>query len=61
MATFGQLQKEIDTLTEQEQDKLAAYLTMLRKAREPGYDEALSDRLAEDAPESWTTYSQQAK
>lgn len=58
MLTFGQLKKDIDSLTEQEQDKLSAYLTMLRKAREPGYDEELNDRLAEDYSGSWTTYSQ---
>jgi hypothetical protein len=56
MITFGQLQKDIDALTEQEQDKLAAYLTMLSNSREPGYDEKLTDRLAEDASESWIAH-----
>jgi|GEM_PF-2232318 len=61
MITFGQWQKDIDALTEQEQDKLAAYLTMLSKSREPGDDEELTDRLAEDASEKWIAYAPSAK
>lgn len=61
MITFGHLQKEVASLPEQEQDKLAAYLTMLRKSREPGYDEKLTDRLAEDASKQWIPYNQLKK
>ena len=57
MNTFVELQKEVDSLPEQEQNKLAAYLTMLRKSREAGYDESLATRVAEDAPESWIAYN----
>lgn len=58
MATFVEIQKDVDALPEKEQDKLAAYLTMLRKSREPGYDEQLADRLAEDSGGSWVAYNQ---
>jgi hypothetical protein len=57
MNKFVELQREVDSLPEQEQNKLAAYLTMLRKSREAGYDESLAARVAEDAPESWVAYN----
>jgi hypothetical protein len=34
MNSFVELQEEVDSLPEQEQNKLAAYLTMLRKSRD---------------------------
>jgi hypothetical protein len=57
-ATFIELQKDVDALPKQEQDKLAAYLTMLRKSREPSYDVQLNDRFSEDAAGSWVAYDQ---
>lgn len=58
MPTFTELRNDVDTLSEQEQDKLAAYLTMLRKSREPGYNEQLADRVGEDSDSSWIAYDQ---
>lgn len=58
MLTFTELQGDVDALSEQEQDKLAAYLTMLRKSRELGYDEQLADSVGEDADSSWVNYNQ---
>lgn len=58
MLTFTELRNDVDALSEVEQDKLAAYLTMLRKSREPGYDEQLSDRVAEDSDDSWIACDQ---
>lgn len=56
MNTFVELQKTVDSLPEPEHNKLAAYLTMLRKSRKAGYDESLAGRIAEEAPEAWIPY-----
>jgi len=42
------LQKEVSGLSEDEQDVLAAYLTMLRRSRDPEWEQALASRLGFD-------------
>ena len=58
MLTFTELRNDVDTLSEEEQDKLSAYSIMLRKSGEPGYDEQLTDRVGEDSNDSWIACEQ---
>jgi hypothetical protein len=51
--TFTEIKHQVDDLPEAEQDKLAAYLTMLRNSRDPKYDEALLRRLSDTTPGQW--------
>ena len=49
------IQKEVETLAPEEQDRLAAYLTVLRMKRTPGHAEELSRRLDDRNPDHWLT------
>ncbi|GEM_PF-954113 len=45
--TMAELQKELSLLPNEQQDTLAAYLTMLRKSRDPNWEKTLSTRISE--------------
>lgn len=49
------IQKEVETLAPEEQDRLAAYLTVLRMKRSPAHAEELSRRLDDRNPDHWMT------
>lgn len=49
------LQKEIERLGLEEQERLAAYLHVLRLERDPAHAQLLSDRLADTNPGHWLT------
>jgi BioD-like phosphotransacetylase family protein len=53
--TFVDLQKSVSELPVDEQDKLAAYLTMLRKSRDPEWNEKISDRLNDQNKDNWVS------
>ena len=43
--TFTEIQTEVDSLTTEEQDKLAAYLTLLQKERDPEWKDSISKKF----------------
>ncbi len=49
------VQKEVEAWTPEEQDRLAAYLTVLRIKRSSEHAEELSRRLNDREPEHWLT------
>lgn len=51
--TFTEIRGQVDVLPAEEQDKLAAYLTMLRKSRDPSYEEELRRRLSDNDASHW--------
>lgn len=55
LMTFIELKKEVDTLDASDQDKLSAYLTMLRKSRDDTYGKMLSERISDSSPGSWVS------
>jgi len=52
------IQKEVETLAPDEQDRLAAYLTVLRMQRTPEHAEQLSRRLDDRNPDHWLTLNE---
>jgi hypothetical protein len=55
------IQKEIERFSPEEQDQLAACLSVLRLKRNPAHNQQLSDRLADDDPKNWLTVEQLKK
>ncbi len=53
--TFIDLQKHVSELSVDEQDKLSAYLTMLRKSRDPEWVDEMASRLGDRSSNSWTS------
>lgn len=51
--TLLELQKEVGELSEDQQDTLATYLTMLRRSRDPEWEDTLSRRIQEKNPDQW--------
>lgn len=55
------VQQEIENWKPEEQDRLAAYLAVLRLKRTAGHADELSRRLDEKAPEKWLTLAEVKK
>ena len=55
------IQKEIEHCTPDEQDRLAACLSVLRLRRDPKHAEELARRSDDEAPEHWVTVEQLKK
>lgn len=51
--TLEVVEKEVATWTPEDQDRLAAYLTVLRLKRSPDHTQELTRRLDDRDPESW--------
>lgn len=51
--TIAEIQKEVCHLPEDQQDILAAYLTMLRRNRDPEWKDTLARRLGLQEPVAW--------
>ena len=51
------VEKEVATWTPDDQDRLAAYLTVLRLERSPDHARDLTRRLDDRAPSSWVKLS----
>lgn len=47
------VQREIESLAPEDQDRLAAFLTVLRLKRDPAHVAELSRRLDDRSPEHW--------
>lgn len=54
--TITEIQKEVVHLSEDQQDILAAYLTMLRRNRDPEWKDTLARRLGLQRPETWADF-----
>ena len=52
------VQKEIEAWTPEDQDQLAAYLTVLRMQRTPEHADELSRRLNDRDPDHWLSLSE---
>ena len=52
------VQKEIEAWTPEDQDQLAAYLTVLRMQRTAEHAEELNRRLSDRDPDHWLTLSE---
>ena len=51
--TITEIQKEVGHLSEDQQDILAAYLTMLRRNRDPEWKDTLARRLGLQESMAW--------
>ncbi len=49
------IQKEIEQCSPEEQDQIAACLSVLRLRRTRAHGERLSDRLKDTSPQNWLT------
>ena len=52
------VQKEIEAWSPEDQDQLAAYLTVLRMQRSPEHADELNRRLSDRDPNHWLTLSE---
>ncbi len=52
------VQKEVEAWTPEDQDQLAAYLTVLRMQRTAEHAEELDRRLSDRDPDHWLTLSE---
>lgn len=52
------VQKEVEAWTPEDQDQLAAYLTVLRLQRTAEHAEELNRRLGDHNPDHWLTLSE---
>ena len=52
------VQKEIEQWNSEEQDRLAASLSVLRLKRNPSHAKELAHRLNDKTPENWLTLDQ---
>ena len=59
--TMAELQKELSLLPNEQQDTLAAYLTMLRKSRDPNWEKTLSTRMSDTNSAHWINLDQVAQ
>ncbi|MGE9293557.1 MAG: hypothetical protein ACQKBW_08090, partial [Puniceicoccales bacterium] len=59
--TMLQIQEEIKRMSSMEQDKLASFLNVLRKMRDPSYQKELKDRRNDAKPESWVSLEEMKK
>ncbi len=53
--TLAMIEKEIEQWDSEQQDSLAAYLSVLRLKRDPTHAKELARRLDDKAPGSWLT------
>ncbi len=53
--SFSDVQKVVEQWAPDDQDRLAALLTVLRLRRDPGYMEAMDRKIQDAAPENWMT------
>jgi hypothetical protein len=51
--SFTDVKAQVDGLTERDQEKLSAYLTFLRKCRDPAFRDELKRRYADKEPDQW--------
>jgi len=56
--TLATIQKEIEKWDSEQQDRLAACLTVLRLKRDPRHAKELAHRLDDKAPKNWLTLDQ---
>ena len=56
--TFIEIQSEVDALSTDEQDKLAAYLTLLQKERDPEWEAEISQKLKRPSNDNWVPLEQ---
>lgn len=56
--TFTEIQTEVDSLTTEEQDKLAAYLTLLQKERDPEWKDSISKKIQNKQADRWIPLEQ---
>jgi hypothetical protein len=52
------VEKEVATWAPEDQDRLAAYLTVLRLQRSPGYAQELTRRLDDRDPANWVSLAE---
>jgi len=52
------IQKEVETLDPQEQDRLVAFLAILRHSRDPAHRAELTRRLNDQDPSQWISLSE---
>ena len=50
---FAAVREEVESLSAEEQDRLAAHLAFLRVQRDPGYAREMGRRIEDRSPESW--------
>lgn len=53
--TLTMVQKEIEQWNSEQQDSLAAYLSVLRLKRNPKHAKELANRLSDKTPGNWLT------
>lgn len=56
--TLTTIQKEIEQWDPEQQDRLAAYLSVLRLKRDPAHAKELVRRLDDKTPRNWLTVDQ---
>jgi hypothetical protein len=56
--TFTEIQTEVDSLTTEEQDKLAAYLTLRQKERDPEWNDRISKKIQNKQADRWIPLEQ---
>lgn len=61
MMTFTDLQKQVLEMTEEEQDKLVAYLTLLQKQRDPEWIAKIDERLTDKSSSRWKSLEELEK
>ena len=59
--TFTTIQKEIETWNTDDQDRLAAYLTVLRLKRDSNHADELKRRLEDKDPQNWLSLDEVKK
>ena len=59
--TFTDLQKQVLEMTEEEQDKLVAYLTLLQKQRDPEWIAKIDERLTDKSSSRWKSLEELEK
>lgn len=53
--SIEELKREAERLSFDEQGQLAAYLVQLRNQQDPGYEEAIRERVADGERSHWLT------
>ncbi|MCM8527930.1 MAG: hypothetical protein NE327_15520 [Lentisphaeraceae bacterium] len=56
MVSLNTVKKEVSELTEEEQDNLAAYLTVIRLKRTQTHADKLSDKLNNSKQSDWENF-----
>ena len=53
--TFTEIQSEVDTLSSEDQDRLAAYLALRQNERDQEWCDKISQRLNDRNPSNWVS------